>query len=172
VVEGWDQVERTLPGDVVTLLVDLLDNPEPLCRALERYPHTLIHGDWRHANQAYRSGMRQLYLLDWQLAAAAPPAVELARFLITNSPLLPVSKEEAIAIYRRELADRLGDRFSAEWWEPQLALGLLGGALQDAWALVLKASHWPVGAAFRPQWRADIPWWVNVARKGSEYLLI
>ncbi len=170
VVEGWELAQVELPGDVMAVLQALLDDPEPLCAALAQYPYTLVHGDWRHANQACAPGISQLYMLDWQLATAAPPAVELARYLITNSPLLPGTKEAAIEMYRQKLAARLGAQFAADWWEPQLALGLLGGFLQDGWALVLKAAHWRVGERNRAQWKADIPWWCERLRAGMRWL--
>lgn len=170
VVEGWELAQTKLPADVMKILRDLLDDPTPLVQALQQYPFTLVHGDWRHANQASAPGVDQLYLLDWQLALAAPPAVEIARYLITNSPLLPTSKEAAIETYRQKLAARLGGQFSAEWWQPQLALGLLGGFLQDGWAVALKATHWHVGEQYRTQWQADIPWWLDRVREGAKWI--
>ena len=170
ILEGWKLVQETLPRDVVDILQGLLDDPSPLVRALGRYPFTLVHGDWRHANLACKPGEYPLYVLDWQLAAAAPPAVDLARFLITNSPLLPYSKEESLEIYRQALADKLGSRYSAVWWEPQLALGLFGGFLQDGWAVVMKAGDWHVGEKHRDHWRLDLEWWVARVREGFKLL--
>jgi hypothetical protein len=170
VIEGWELAQAKLPVDVMQILQDLLADPTPLCQALARYPYTLVHGDWRHANQACAPGVDQLFLLDWQLALAAPPAVEMARYLITNSPLLPIAKEAAIEIYRQQLEGRLGTQFSNEWWQPQLALGLLGGFLQDGWAVVLKATHWHVGEKHRAQWQADIPWWLTCVREGVKWI--
>ena len=145
VIEGWELAQFNLPIDVFEILQRLLEDTEPLIEALERYPQTLVHGDWRHANQACAPGVMHLYLLDWQLAVPAPPVVDLARYLITNSPLLPISKDAVIELYRQRLAARLGEQFSNDWWEPQLALSLLGGFLQDGWAVVLKATNWRVG---------------------------
>ena len=169
-LEGWELANQSLPPDVMTVLNGLLEDPTPLVQALERYPYTLVHGDWRHANQACAPGVAQLTMLDWQLAVAAPPAVDLGRYLITNSPLLPGSKEAAIEFYRQRLAGRLGPRYSETWWQPQLALGLLGGFLQDGWSVVLKASHWHVGEKHRPQWQADLPWWSQRVREGVHWL--
>ena len=56
VLEGWQRARTDLPADVTAILMDLLDDPMPLVRALERYPFTLVHGDWRHANQACAPG--------------------------------------------------------------------------------------------------------------------
>lgn len=170
VVDGWEQAQRTLPADVWATVERLLADPAPLCRALARYPVTLVHGDWRHANQACAPGVAHLIMLDWQLAAVAPPAVDLARYLITNSPLLPGGKDRTIAHYRAGLAARLGAAFADAWWTPQLALALLGGFVQDGWALVLKATTWHVGAKHRDQWQADLPWWIERVREGVGWL--
>ena len=171
ILEGWEMVKTAVPPEVAEIIFPLLDSPVPLCDALGRYPHTLVHGDWRHANQGLeRNQHLRLVLLDWQLAAAAPPAVELGRALATNSPFFPVSKEEVIAIYKINLARLLGPRFSESWWGPQLALSLLGGFLQDGWAIVLKATHWRVGVKARQQWQADLGWWADQVRAGAKWL--
>jgi hypothetical protein len=171
ILEGWECVKTVVPPDVADIILSLLDSPKPLCDALGRYPQTLIHGDWRHANQGLeRTDRRRLILLDWQLAAATPPAVELGRGLATNSSLLPVSKEEAITSYKQKLAQRLGQRFSESWWEPQLALSLLGGFLQDGWSIALKATHWHVGANAREHWMTDLVWWSDQVRAGAKWL--
>ena len=81
-----------------------------------------------------------------------------------------MSKEETISDYKQRLAQRLGPRFSEDWWEPQLALSLLGGFLQDGWAIVLKATHWHVGAKDRAQWMDDLAWWSDWVRAGAEWL--
>ena len=171
ILEGWEMVKTAVAPDVADIILTLLDDPAPLCEALDRYPHTLVHGDWRHANQGLeRNGKSRLILLDWQLAVTAPPAVELGRGLGTNSALLPVSKEEAIETYKIQLARRLGPRFEESWWIPQLALSLLGGFLQDGWAIVLKATHWHVGAGAREHWQADLSWWEEQVRAGVKWL--
>ncbi len=171
ILEGWELFQTTVSPDVVEIIMPLLDSPKPLCDALRRYPQTLVHGDWRHANQGLRrSDQFQLILLDWQLAVVAPPAVELGRGLGTNSPFLPVSKQEAIQYYKQQLAQRLGSRFSEDWWEPQLALSLLGGFLQDGWAIVLKATYWHVGADAREHWKADLDWWSDQVRAGAKWI--
>ncbi|RME78055.1 MAG: hypothetical protein D6784_02975 [Chloroflexi bacterium] len=172
VLEGWVLFPEVVPRDVADVVLELVHNPDPLCRALSRFPHTLAHGDWRHANQGLdrRHQPPKTILLDWQLAAFAPPVIDLARYLETNSALLPGSKEETIALYRRALARRLGPRFSDEWWQPQLELGLLGGFVQDGWAIALKATRWHITAHQRPHWQADLQWWSEQVRQGVKWL--
>lgn len=172
ILEGWERFPEVVPRDVADVVLRLVDDPTPLVRALARYPHTLVHGDWRHANQGLREsgGRLRVILLDWQMAAVAPPSVELGRFLGTNSPLLPVSKEETLALYRDRLAQRLGAHFDEAWWRPQLELGLLGGFVQDGWAIALKATTWAIGADYRERWRADLSWWSERVREGVRWL--
>ena len=171
ILEGWEMVADEVPADVARILLQLSADPGPLCDALARYPQTLVHGDWRHANQGLLPGTPpRVVVLDWQLATVAPPAVELGRYLGANSALLPVPKEDAIEYYRQRLSQRLGSRFDPNWWQPQLELGLLGGFVQDAWAMVLKATHWRPGAGHRQLWHDDLKWWSQQVRTGLKWL--
>lgn len=173
--EGWKMVRTIFPGDVVDAVEPLLEDPTSLVRALQHYPETLVHGDFRHSNLAalpagFAGGPERTALLDWQLAVYAPVAVELGRYIGANSPFLPGSKEALLSYYRDALARRLGNRFSEEWWVPQLELGLLGGFVQDGWAIALKATTWHVGEAYRKHWLADLDWWAERVRAGARWL--
>lgn len=173
--EGWKMVRTICPGEVVDVVEPLLDDPTPLVRALEQYPQTLVHGDFRHSNLAalpagFAGGRERVALLDWQLAVYAPVSVELGRYIGANSPFLPGSKEALLSLYRDALARRLGSRFSEEWWVPQLELGLLGGFVQDGWAIALKATTWHVGEVYREHWRSDLEWWAERVRAGARWL--
>ncbi|RME97809.1 MAG: hypothetical protein D6768_18820 [Chloroflexi bacterium] len=172
ILEGWELVKSELPADVVNIVVPLVNDPTPLCNALARYPFTLVHGDWRHANQGLirEDGKQRTILLDWQLATAGAPAIDIARYLGTNSALFPVSKEKCINYYRKQLARRLGNQFDESWWQPQLELALLGGFVQDGWAIVLKATTWDITAHQRDHWQADLHWWVEQVRTGAKWL--
>jgi hypothetical protein len=173
ILEGWERVWTLVTPDVARVVEPLLDDPTPLCAALGRYPATLVHGDWRHANQGIvrdEVDAPRVVMLDWQLAAVGPPSVELGRYLGANSALLPGAKEETLACYRQSLARRLGDRFSDDWWQPQLDLGLLGGFVQDGWAIALKATTWRIGADARDHWSADLTWWSERVRAGARWL--
>ena len=171
IVEGWALLPTLVDPDVANITLGLVEDAGPLVTALARYPFTLVHGDWRHANQGLvRHPIPQLILLDWQLATVAPPAVEIGRCLTTNSALLPGSKEDCIDCYRHQLARRLGDRVSDSWWKPQLALALLGGFVQDGWAIGLKATHWDVGADARERWLDDLLWWSTQVRRAVDWL--
>ena len=179
--EGWRAVAEVCPGDVVDIVLPLADDPTPLVDALRRYPGTLVHGDFRHSNIGFlpprsvdgrpeESGAR-MALLDWQLAVYAPPSVELGRYLGANSPFLPGTKEDILAFYRAALERELGPSYPLDrWWLPQLELGMLGGFVQDGWAIALKATTWDVGAATRDHWKADLAWWAAHVRRGAAHL--
>ena len=174
--EGWKTVRTLCPGEVVDAVGPLLEDATPLVEALQQYPRTLVHGDFRHSNLAvlpagFAGGPERTALLDWQLAVYAPVSVELGRYIGANSPFLPGSKEALLSHYRDALAGRLGSRFSEEWWLPQLELGLLGGFVQDGWAIALKATTWQVGEAYREHWLADLEWWAERVRAGVRWLV-
>ncbi|SIQ76432.1 Phosphotransferase enzyme family protein [Alkalispirochaeta americana] len=177
ILEGWGMARDLLPSDVMDVVEPLVCDSGPLCRALQAFPFTLIHGDYRHSNFALTPGPdtpRGVVLLDWQLAAHAPPAVELGRYLGANSPLLPESKDEALSYYRErffsELKGRARSGHGRSWWDAQEDLALLGGFVQDGWAIILKATHWHVGSRDREHWKTDLAWWADRVRRGAERL--
>ncbi len=181
--EGWRAVGEMCPADVADIVLPLVEDSSPLVHALRRYPRTLVHGDFRHSNIGFlparsssdgghtRVGGARMALLDWQLAVYAPPSVELGRYLGANSPFLPGTKEGILAYYRTALERELGPERPLEpWWTPQLELGMLGGFVQDGWAIALKATTWDVGAATRDHWKADLEWWSEQVRRGAVHL--
>lgn len=65
----------------LTRLYDLASHPDLLLAALNRSPHTLLHGDAGFQNIAISLDGRRRFWYDWQLTAAGPPALDLATFL-------------------------------------------------------------------------------------------
>jgi hypothetical protein len=132
--DGWRLLEAAVEPDVAGVVRALLEDPQPLCDALARYPWTLVHGDMRAANLGIdRDRLTRLVVIDWQFASRMPPAVDLAWFIGSCFVHLPITVEAAIRHYRQRLAYHLGDRFSEERWQPQLELSLLGQFLRHAW---------------------------------------
>lgn len=175
--QGWEAAADIMPVDVVDIVRPLVADPGPLVHALGRYPHTLVHGDFRHSNLGWQYGTT--ILLDWQLATYAPPAVDLGRYIGANSPFLPEEKDSLLERYRNRLEHHLTRSTPVtetppldRWWEPQLYLGLLGGFIQDGWAIALKATTWDIAEDTREQWKADLPWWSEVVRRGGRVLLL
>jgi hypothetical protein len=177
--EGWQRVAEVMPADVTEVIMPIVSDPGQLVDRLAQFPHTLVHGDYRHSNLGWDYG--RTIMLDWQLATYGPPAIDLGRYIGANSPFLPVSKEEILTDYRRRLEEHLEDESNRaadrphltdldSWWEPQLYLGLLGGFIQDGWAIALKATTWEITQDTREHWKADLSWWTEVIRRGAKYL--
>lgn len=167
---GWQALQTAVAPDVAELLNHLAEQPQLLSKALGHYPQTVIHGDWKLGNLGIvPEKLPKIILLDWTFVTAAPPAVDLAWYIGINAARLPITKEQAIEIYRYSLAQRLGDKFAAGWWQPQLELALLGGCLLLAWSKALGAQQGAT-TAIRAQEQADLEWWAEQARRGKCWL--
>ena len=70
-------------------------------------------------------------LLDWAMPGRSPALSELAWYLAINCRRLPVSHDDTIDAYRREL-ESCGI-VTAPWWERQLGLCLIGGLVLFGW---------------------------------------
>ena len=111
-------------------------------------------GDWKLGNVGRRADGRTI-LLDWAYPGEAPPCWDLTWYLALNRARLPESKEATIARYRDRLEHHGVD--TADWWERQLGLSLLGMAAVIAWE---KA----VGD------QAELEWWEQAAVDGARWL--
>ena len=168
ILEGWELLETMVAADVFDVVRSLHRDPGPLCRALARYPQTLVHGDaWRGNLGLMREAQVPVILLDWQLATATSPAVDLANSLM-HFPT--VAKEEAIAYYRHSLACQLGSRYDESCWRPQLALGLLGFFVQRGWVISMFIEHRSDSEGERDQQRANLAWFVAQAQEAVRWL--
>jgi hypothetical protein len=104
---GWAAFERLAPPAAWDL-VDRLDrDPAPLLAALDTLPKTGIHGDLKLANVALLDDGR-VALIDWQMTALAPVAVELGWLLVSNSAALPDRPEAVLERYRQAVATVAG----------------------------------------------------------------
>jgi hypothetical protein len=137
-----DPVPSMVPGEwarmadespmVGKMVLPLLEDPSPLCAALEAGPQTLIHSDWKAGNLGSHPDGRTI-LIDWAFPGEAPGSLDLGWYLAVNCDLLPQSKEDAIAAYGDAL-ERHGVSTNDAWWEPQLELGLLGAFVMVGWS--------------------------------------
>jgi aminoglycoside phosphotransferase (APT) family kinase protein len=152
VLGGWAQVEETVPA-VWSVVRDLLADPAPLSAALAAGPVTFLQGDWKMGNLGRRADGR-VVLIDWDRPAQGPPTVELAWYIAVNCDRFAEPKEAAIARYR----DRLESRgiVTAEWWDRQLELSLLGAFLQFGWSKV-----------GQPE---EFGWWATAAARAVAHL--
>lgn len=168
--EGWELLGTSIDPVMADLLHQLAIDPGPLCRALTRYPQTLVHGDPRAANLGIeRCPRRRVVLLDWHFVGPSVPGTDLTWYLANNHFRLPVTREETIASFRDRLADHLGPRFEQRWWQPQLELSALGQVVRMAWGMAWDAvGH--ESEAVRAWQTEDFAWWVERAREGAARL--
>ena len=106
-VAGWAAFERQATPAARALVARLDRDPSPLLLALETLPSTGLHGDLKLANVGFLDE-RRICLIDWQMTALAPVAVELGWMLVTNSASLPQPPDETLARYRAALAALAG----------------------------------------------------------------
>ncbi|HXG35652.1 MAG TPA: phosphotransferase, partial [Dehalococcoidia bacterium] len=98
-IQGWQLLESLVEPDVASAVRSVHSDPSKLGRALQEYPQTVVHGDWKLGNLGlYPQPDGPVIVLDWAAVGPAPPAVELAWYLAVNSARLPVSKEETIQL--------------------------------------------------------------------------
>jgi hypothetical protein len=153
--DGWPLFEEVAPAPVVALVVPLARDPGPLVEALDRTPQTFIHGNWKLDNLGVDPAGRTI-LLDWELPGRGAGLADLAWYLAINCRRLPVGKEATIAGYRGALEACGVD--TSGWWEPQLALALLGELVHFGWEKAFAG------------YDEELAWWCEQALRGARYL--
>jgi Ser/Thr protein kinase RdoA (MazF antagonist) len=152
VARGWASLRLATPRTAATLDA-LAADPGPLATALGGTPLTLVHGDCKLGNMGEHPDGRTV-LLDWDRCGAAPATFDLAWYLAVNCERLPESKENAVAAYREALQG--AGVATEEWWDRQLALTLLGAALQLGWSKADDAE--------------ELGWWEDRVAEGERFL--
>lgn len=153
VADGWRRFPAAAPR-AAGVITELLRDPSPLVSRLLAGPTVFGHGDWKLGNLGSHADGRTV-LLDWAVPGEMAPIVDLAWYLAVNCDRIPQSKEDTIAAYRTALTAHGID--VGAWWEPQLALGLLGGLLQLGWNKI-------DGDA------AELGWWEDRGTEGARHL--
>jgi len=115
---GWASMEELLDREVFRQMLELVENPAPLLKAMERYPLTLVHGDFRRDNLAFTN---HFIILDWQLAACSLMTIDLAWFTRGIRDL--IDREKANQIYRERLEIHLHQEFEDLEWQAMDELG-------------------------------------------------
>lgn len=176
---GWQIFAEVAPPEAVQIVTELASAPEPLLALLDSMPHTLLHGDFKAPNlgvwppeprqqTADSAQAARTIILDWQDATRGPALLDLGYFLAISGPRLPVTKAEAIDIYRAALTAQ-GYSFSDQAWERALELGLLaGGALRLLWQKALGTQS--PDPAIREVQAEELRWWCNVAIRARRWL--
>jgi Phosphotransferase enzyme family len=104
---GWAAFDRLAPSPARELVASLDRDARPLLRALGALPATVNHGDMKLSNVAFL-GEERVALIDWQMIALAPVAVELGWLLVSNSGALPERPEAVLERYIRTIRSIAG----------------------------------------------------------------
>lgn len=152
---GWRQLDQFLPSDLTGAVRRILADPEPLAAALQAEGCTLVHSDPHFGNLAPMAD--RIVLLDWSLAAWAPPAVDLAWFLDTSAAHIDATHDELVEDFRELEGERHSDR--------ALELALLAQVVLSGWSYAERAAHGDSATMER-----HLAWWADGARAGVERL--
>jgi hypothetical protein len=164
-LEGWAAFRRLAPRVASDLLEALDENPAPLLDALDALPVTGLHGDLKFANVALLDDSR-VALIDWQMTALAPVAVELGWLLVSNSAVLPEGPELVLERYRRAV-DAVAGRpvgavtpFDRSREFPPAALdGVLGGESEPRFRTIGRTlGNWDA--------QVDLSWIMGLLMRG------
>jgi hypothetical protein len=153
--EGWRQLPEVAPA-LARVVLPLLDEPRPLIEALQRVPHTLVHGDWKAANLGTHDDGRTVLLDFGELPGEASALTDLAWYLALNADLLPEPNGAVVARYRASL-ERQGVA-TESWWEDALDLEFLGCMVQFGWEKALGGPG------------DELAWWEEMALRGARRL--
>jgi hypothetical protein len=164
--DGWDALPALVGDELAGTLLALATDPGALLAAFARYPRTVVHADFRHANIGVERlpGPRAI-VLDWALIGPGPATLDVIWYLIHLGSRSPAAVEDSLATYRRQLAMRLGARFDERWWQPLLELGYLGGLIRYGW-IAARALHVARDEAARARIQAEMAPWIARARLG------
>jgi len=167
-VEGWELLFTEVEPEVADILHRLIANPQPLCDALARYPQTLMHGDLQLSNLGLdRTQPSGVVILDWQLAAIAPPTLDL--YWYVGKEETPSATRALIEYYRQQLAYHLGQRFDEGEWRSMLELGRLAHLMRCGGWLAFQAIRDP-SEEVRTTAQAHLPHLLESVRTTAKWL--
>ena len=159
---GWDAFDRLAPPAAREVVASMATDPGRLLDALGLLPSTLIHGDLKLANVGIEPD-GTIDLVDWQMVAVAPVAVELGWFLVANVASLPLPPEEVLDRYR-QVAGRPAD------WGAQVDCAILVGLLLRGWRKGFDAEAGiTLGSGIGAT--DDLAWWSDRAVEAARRVL-
>lgn len=155
---AWDAFADSVPAEVGDEVLAAAQDASALAAALERAgPVTLIHGDLRDDNLGFDGD--RVVLLDWDLATAGTPTVELAWYLCHDAWRIDAGHDEIEA----DFLEAEGPLLEPEETE----LGMLSGLVQYGWIFghSLRVHPDPAEQAWA---RTELDWWVPRTRRALE----
>ncbi len=161
ILHGWDCFESFAPSDIAAAVFAIHEDPEPLAKAFRATsPLTMCHGDIWLVNLAIEP--EQVVLLDWAIATAAPPALDLSIFLTGAAANMACSRADAIDEFVRRSPTTSTDG---------VACAMLYGLVEMGWNKALDATEHE-DAAMRAREQEDLDWWIARARETLELGLL
>jgi aminoglycoside phosphotransferase (APT) family kinase protein len=103
---------------VLSALGQIISQVEAIVQPLRAEPQTLLHGEFQPSNTALQED-GEIVVFDWELTGPGPGVLDLVAFITAcrwERPDLPVACDELIALYRAEMAERVGVRWADETW--------------------------------------------------------
>lgn len=124
---GWKAIKDLLAPEVYAHVSHLFLDPSPLVKALDKYPYTLIHGDYRAENLAF---VDHPIIIDWEGAGRSLMTIDLAWITKHGYIRDSIGEVEAIAYYRDRLEMHLDRSFDNHEWQAMYELGFAIDALR------------------------------------------
>jgi len=144
ILSGWEKLSESAP-ELAAVVRPIHDDISPFLNAVRKTPLTFMHGDWKATNLGTGRDGRTI-LLDWAFPGFGPGCSELVWYLAINSARNPQSREETIEAYRTALEHHGVD--TADWWERQIGLAMIGVMVQFGWEKALGSGD-------------ELEWWVS-----------
>ena len=152
--EGWELFDESAAPGIRALIRGIQLEQGPFLAALHTTPSTFLHGDWKLGNVG-RAADGRVVLIDWSYCGAGPVCYDLAWHLALNRARIPHSKEETCELFRQALEARgIG---TADWFDRQLSLCLLGALVQLGWEKALGDAD-------------ELDWWCERALAATRHL--
>jgi Ser/Thr protein kinase RdoA (MazF antagonist) len=147
-----------VPRDLAATILAMANRPAPLAEQLRACEQTLIHGDLRLNNLGFRGD--RVVLIDWgDRTGTAPPAVELASFLVFDAKRFDVPRDDVLADFR--------ELYGARFDERALQLALIGGMVQLGCHMTLPVVLHGDEESRRSAGR-ELEWWVPAVTEALE----
>ena len=157
VMRGWELFADLVPDDVAAAVTWVHDDVTRLGGPLSECVASLVHGDFWLVNAAFEES--QVVLLDWGAAALAPPALDLACFLVGNATHVSAPREAIIDDFVALSGERHDER--------ALQLCLFAALAELGWNKAIDIVDHPEPVA-RAVAREELDWWTGVARRIAE----
>jgi hypothetical protein len=153
ILNGWDAFFELVPADVAAAVTEVHEDPIPLGRALEQFPHVLLHGDAKLENLGL--GAEKPVLIDWgDLTGFGPVEVDAGWYVLKGGARIAAELGDLFADYEAASGRTLNPR--------ALDLVCLGTLAQMGFRMANSARHG------RPETRAigadHLDWWVRRVR--------